>query len=57
MTTDLPRVRRPPDWSQSIGGSGVEITAFVLPVVALDVGEEINVEGLRHRVLDVTPTT
>ena len=49
------RLRRPPDWSQSIDGSGVETTVFVLPVVAPAIGAEVDVDGLRYRVLDVTP--
>jgi hypothetical protein len=48
------RLRRPPDWSQSIDASGVETTVVILPAVAPAIGA-VDVDGLRYRVLDVTP--
>lgn len=52
---DVRRLRRPPDWSQSVNGSGVETTVFVLPPLAPSIGEEVDIDGLRYRVLNVTP--
>jgi len=49
------RLRRPPDWSPSVNGSHVETTTFVLPPVAPSIGEEVDIDGLRYRVLNVTP--
>lgn len=48
------RLRRPSAWSQSIDASGVETTVFVLAEVAPAIGAEVDIDGLRYRVLNVT---
>lgn len=46
------RLRRAPDWDQTIDGRGVETIVAVLPEVAPRTGDEVDIDGLRYRVLN-----
>jgi hypothetical protein len=49
------RLWRPPDWTQTPDGQGVEAIVAVLPAVAPNIGDVVDIDGRRYRVLDVRP--
>ena len=48
------RLRRPPDWEQSIRSGAVTTIAWLLPGVAPAIGDDCDIDGMRYRVLDST---
>lgn len=47
------RLRRSPDWWRSARGESVETLVFLLPTVAPTIGDEVDIDGVRYRVLNV----
>lgn len=48
------RLRRPPDWEQGVRSGAVTTIAWLLPEVTPAIGEDVEIDGMRYRVLDAT---
>lgn len=48
------RLRRPPDWEQGVRSGAVTTIAWLRPDVTPAIGDVVDIDGMRYRVLDAT---